>query len=113
MQEMARDTEHVVALEARLKEGVTSACDHVQLNGPADHARRYPGNVNLSFAYVEGESLLMGLRDIAVRSTLLTPVQILSAICQHAAPKAQRTCARSIALPLSPALWLPKLVRFR
>jgi hypothetical protein len=43
-------------------------CEHVQLNGPLDTSRRYPGNVNLSFAYVEGESLLMGLRDIAVSS---------------------------------------------
>lgn len=65
---MAADTEHIVRLEKRLKEGVFGACDHVQLNGPDDHARRYPGNVNLSFAYVEGESLLMGLRDIAVSS---------------------------------------------
>jgi len=40
----------------------------VALNGPPDAARRYVGNVNLSFAYVEGESLLMGLRDVAVSS---------------------------------------------
>lgn len=67
-QEMASDWEHVVGLEARLREGVAQKCDHVQLNGPSDHERRYPGNVNLSFAYVEGESLLMGLREIAVSS---------------------------------------------
>ena len=38
----------------------------VVLNG--DHEQRYWGNVNLSFAYVEGESLLMGLKDLAVSS---------------------------------------------
>lgn len=65
---MERDTEHVMALEKRLREGVSAACDHVQLNGPGNSAQRYPGNVNLSFAYVEGESLLMGLREIAVRN---------------------------------------------
>lgn len=39
---------------------------NVQLNGDADN--RYWGNVNLSFAYVEGESLLMGLKEVAVSS---------------------------------------------
>ena len=38
----------------------------MQLNGDPD--ARYPGNVNMSFAYVEGESLLMGLKEIAVSS---------------------------------------------
>lgn len=65
---MAADRAHVEKLEARLREGIMSRCEHVQLNGPLDYARRYPGNVNLSFAYVEGESLLMGLREIAVSS---------------------------------------------
>ena len=67
-QEMDTDWNHVVALEQRLREGVMSRCEHVQLNGPNNYKQRYPGNVNLSFAYVEGESLLMGLRDIAVSS---------------------------------------------
>jgi len=39
---------------------------HVVLNG--DEAMRYPGNLNFSFAYVEGESLLMALKNIAVSS---------------------------------------------
>lgn len=34
----------------------------VMLNGPVDLAHRYAGNLNLSFAYVEGESLIMGLK---------------------------------------------------
>lgn len=65
---MATDRAHVERLEKRLREGIMARCDHVQLNGPLSYAQRFPGNVNLSFAYVEGESLLMGLREIAVSS---------------------------------------------
>jgi hypothetical protein len=65
---MDADLAHVVELEARLRNGIRASCEHVQLNGPDNHAERYPGNVNLSFAYVEGESLLMGLRQVAVSS---------------------------------------------
>ncbi len=57
---MQADHAHVEQLSRRLLEGITQRLDGVQLNGDA-HAR-YPGNVNLSFAYVEGESLLMGLK---------------------------------------------------
>lgn len=53
-------------LSARLFSGITSRLPRVQLNGDALH--RYPGNLNLSFACVEGESLLMGLKQIAVSS---------------------------------------------
>jgi cysteine desulfurase len=60
--EMEADTRHVKGLEARLRDGITSQLQGVVLNGPADVEHRYPGNVNLSFAYVEGESLLMGLK---------------------------------------------------
>jgi cysteine desulfurase len=65
---MDADMAHVVALEKRLRESVFAKCPDVYLNGPADLTKRYPGNVNLSFDFVEGESLLMGLRDIAVSS---------------------------------------------
>ncbi len=67
-EEMASDLEHVKALEQRLRGGIMSALKGVVLNGPDNNAQRYPGNVNLSFAYVEGESLIMGLKDIAVSS---------------------------------------------
>lgn len=60
--EMAADEAHVRRLEKRLREGITSKLAGVQLNGPEDLEHRYPGNVNLSFAYVEGESLIMGLK---------------------------------------------------
>lgn len=47
----------------------------VHLNGPSDLAQRYPGNVNLSFAYVEGESLLMGLK-VREQQTKFTSVHV-------------------------------------
>ena len=65
-QEMATDLAHVTALSRRLYDGITSAIPHVVLNGHP--SARYPGNLNLSFSYVEGESLLMALKQIAVSS---------------------------------------------
>ncbi|KAL4527193.1 hypothetical protein Ndes2437A_g02370 [Nannochloris sp. 'desiccata'] len=64
--EMESDTAHVKKLADRLYYGITEKLQGVQLNG--DESARYWGNVNLSFAYVEGESLLMGLKDVAVSS---------------------------------------------
>ncbi|PSC70570.1 cysteine desulfurase [Micractinium conductrix] len=65
-QEMERDLAHVKRLSDRLYNGITSQLQGVVLNG--DSHARYWGNINLSFAYVEGESLLMGLKDVAVSS---------------------------------------------
>ena len=55
-------------LAYRLYDGITSQLQHVVLNGPGhlDEKQRYVGNMNMSFAYVEGESLLMGLKVCAV-----------------------------------------------
>lgn len=64
--EMERDTAHVTRLSNMLLDGINSQLSDVILNG--DLTQRYPGNVNLSFAYVEGESLLMSLKEIAVSS---------------------------------------------
>jgi cysteine desulfurase len=80
--EMAADVAHVKKLEKRLREGIAARLQGVVLNGPEDCGQgeapsspssssfpaRYAGVVNLSFAYVEGESLLMGLKDVAVSS---------------------------------------------
>jgi cysteine desulfurase len=67
--EMEADHRHICRLERRLREGITQQLQGVVLNGPEDVSEhRYPGNINLSFAYVEGESLIMGLKDIAVSS---------------------------------------------
>jgi len=65
-EEMEADHLHAAALSKRLIDGISAKCANIQLNGCA--TQRYPGNVNLSFAYVEGESLLMGLKEIAVSS---------------------------------------------
>ena len=65
-EEGAAERERLVALRDRLHQGITREIDHVYLNGHP--AARHPGNLNLSFAYVEGESMLMGINDIAVSS---------------------------------------------
>jgi cysteine desulfurase len=59
---MAADSLHIRKLEQRLREGLQSRLKGTQLNGPEDLQHRYPGNMNMSFAYVEGESLIMGLK---------------------------------------------------
>ncbi|KAI5309826.1 cysteine desulfurase, partial [Ascosphaera atra] len=64
-QEMEYDHKHIKALSNRLLSGLLSM-DHTALNGDPD--AHYPGCVNVSFAYVEGESLLMALKDIALSS---------------------------------------------
>jgi cysteine desulfurase len=65
-EEMARDEAWVARLADRLQTRILEETSDVTLNGCPD--ARYPGNVNLSFAYVEGESLLMALKNIAVSS---------------------------------------------
>jgi cysteine desulfurase len=82
--EMSAEAERLVALRERLKDGILEQLDEVQINGHA--VQRLPGNLNLSFAYIEGESLLMGLKDIAVStgsactSASLEPSYVLKAI---------------------------------
>ena len=81
--EMAADAAHTKRLARRLIDGITGALPGVVLNGPPlgemhasgsgnnnskEAPKRLSGCVNLSFAYVEGESLLMGLKDLAVSS---------------------------------------------
>ncbi|XP_011500412.1 PREDICTED: probable cysteine desulfurase, mitochondrial [Ceratosolen solmsi marchali] len=82
--EMAYDHEYITKLSNFLIEGITSQLTHVIRNG--DPVSWYPGCVNLSFAYVEGESLLMALKDIALSSgsactsASLEPSYVLRAI---------------------------------
>lgn len=64
--EMAAESARVRALRERLRKGIFSTIEHVTLNGSLE--RRLPGNLNLSFAWVEGESLILSLGDIAVSS---------------------------------------------
>ncbi len=64
--EMAAETERLKMLRDRFYEGINSRLSEVYLNG--DLESRIPGNLNLSFAYVEGEGLMMGVNDLAVSS---------------------------------------------
>jgi cysteine desulfurase len=63
--EMADEAKRVQALRDRLYNGVKDI-EAVYVNGSLEH--RVPGNLNVSFAYVEGESLMMALKDLAVSS---------------------------------------------
>ena len=63
--EMAAENERIRSLRDRLWKGL-SEIEAVYLNGDMDH--RVPHNLNVSFNYVEGESLLMGIKDVAVSS---------------------------------------------
>jgi len=63
--EMAQDLAHVTAMRDRLWAGINDM-EEVFINGDKD--KRYPGNLNVSFNFVEGESLIMALKDLAVSS---------------------------------------------
>jgi cysteine desulfurase len=64
-EEMAVENERLLGLRQRLWEGIKEM-EEVYLNGDAEH--RVAGNLNVSFAFVEGESLIMALKDLAVSS---------------------------------------------
>jgi len=64
--EMAGEATRLGALRDRLKNKLETELDFIHINGSMDH--RLPGNLNVSFLYVEGESLLMGINDVAVSS---------------------------------------------
>jgi cysteine desulfurase len=64
--EMIEEGERLTELRNKLQAGIFERLDEVFLNGHP--TERLPGNLNLSFAYVEGESLLMGVSDVAVSS---------------------------------------------
>ncbi len=65
-QEMAEEGKRLAGLRDRLQQAITSKLEAVYLNGHP--TERLPHNLNLSFAYVEGESLLMGMKEIALSS---------------------------------------------
>ena len=82
--EMAEETKKLSALRDRLKEAIMSKLDETFINGTMEH--HLPHNINISFAYVEGESLLMGINDVAVSSgsactsATLEPSYVLKAL---------------------------------
>jgi cysteine desulfurase len=65
-QEMQEENQRIFTLRERLRTGIMNELPDVYINGHA--TERLAGNLNISFAYVEGESLLMGINDIAVSS---------------------------------------------
>ena len=64
-EELEADTAHVLALRERMLDGLKDV-EEVHINGSLE--QRVPANLNVSFAFVEGESLLMSLKDLAVSS---------------------------------------------
>ena len=64
--EMPDEAQRLIHLRSQLQAGLFERLDEIYVNGHP--TERLPGNLNVSFAYVEGESLLMGINDIAVSS---------------------------------------------
>jgi cysteine desulfurase len=65
--EWRTDAARIFAMRQRLRAKLFSALDMIHLNG-ADDPRRLPGNLNVSFSFVEGEAMMMAIRDVAVSS---------------------------------------------
>jgi cysteine desulfurase len=65
-QEMAQEAQRLTALRDRLWKGLSAKLDFLTINGSMTH--RLPGNLNVSFAFVEGEALMMAIKDVAVSS---------------------------------------------
>ena len=63
---MPEESQRLIQLRSQLQAGLFERLDEIYVNGHP--TERLPGNLNVSFAYVEGESLLMGINDIAVSS---------------------------------------------
>ncbi len=82
--EMPQESCRLAGLRNRLRDKIMGSLDEVYINGNMD--QRLPNNLNISFAYVEGESLLMGINDIAVSSgsactsATLEPSYVLKAL---------------------------------
>ena len=82
--EMPAEAKRMAFLRDKLMNRLMSSLDEVYVNGTMEH--RLPNNLNISFAYVEGESLLMGINDIAVSSgsactsATLEPSYVLKAL---------------------------------
>jgi cysteine desulfurase len=64
--EQGEEAARVLALRERLRHGLEARIDHLTVNGSLAH--RLPGNLNVSFAWVEGEALMMAVKDVAVSS---------------------------------------------
>ncbi len=83
-QEMPEESKRLTYLRNKLRDTLFRELDEIYINGSMEH--RLPNNLNISFAYVEGESLLMGINDVAVSSgsactsATLEPSYVLKAL---------------------------------
>ena len=83
-EEMASEARRLSALRDKLKVKLENSLDYIHVNGSMEN--RLPGDLNVSFVYVEGESLLMGINDVAVSSgsactsATLEPSYVLKAL---------------------------------
>jgi cysteine desulfurase len=84
LEEMETEAAYLRSLRDRLQQKLEGSLDYIHVNGSIEH--RLPGNLNMSFVYVEGESLLMGINDVAVSSgsactsATLEPSYVLKAL---------------------------------
>jgi len=82
--EMPEESARLLVLRERLREGIEARVPNTTVNGSLEH--RLPGNLNISFAFVEGEAMMMALKDVAVSSgsactsASLEPSYVLRAI---------------------------------
>jgi cysteine desulfurase len=66
MEDGAKDNARILALRERLRKRLQGAIEEANVNGSLEH--RLPGNLNISFAFVEGEAMMMAIKDVAVSS---------------------------------------------
>jgi len=84
--ELGEESKRLAGLRDRLAKKLSDNLDMVFINGNMEPGKHLPGNLNMSFLYVEGESLLMGINDIAVSSgsactsATLEPSYVLKAL---------------------------------
>ncbi len=90
--EMEPEAARLRKMRDRLKTKLEAELDYVHVNGSMEH--RLPGNLNMSFVYVEGESLLMGINDVAVSSgSACTSATLGAVICFEGTGIGRRRCA--------------------
>ena len=63
---MPEEAQRLRGLRERLRKGIMARVSDTFVNGSLEH--RLPGNLNISFAYVEGEAMMMAIKDVAVSS---------------------------------------------
>ena len=66
MKEMDAESKRLAKLQTRMLKGLNAKLTDIHVNGDLEH--RIPGNLNIGFAYVEGESLMMGIKGLSVSS---------------------------------------------